>query len=118
TMKFEWHIEPIDIQAFKDIVTQQQYDPFVIDRVKRNVDGILPEINHNEMWKMHVMCLLTSQQRSGPDRPVSNLLSEEVFRLSLENCNGAKDTKSFITSTLTDFGGIRFAENIAKRATA
>jgi thermostable 8-oxoguanine DNA glycosylase len=117
-MKFEWHIEPSDIQAVKGIVAQQQHRTFVIDRVRRNVNGPLPQISHSEIWKTQVMCLLTSQQRSGPDRPVSNFLGEQAFRLSLQKCKDAKDIRSFVNSTLTDFGGIRFAEKISKRATA
>jgi len=117
-MKFEWHIEPSDIQAVKDIVAQQQHRSFVINRMKRNVDGVLPEIDPSRIWQAQMMCLLTSRQRSGPNSAVSNILGERPFRLSLQKCRDAQDVKSFVSSTLTDFGGIRFTENIAKRAAA
>jgi len=117
-MKFEWHIEQSDIQAVQNIVAQQQSRTFVVDRIKRNVNGSLPEISRSGIWQTQMMCLLTSQQRSGPNRPVSNLLCERPFRLSLQACRDAKDVKSFVNSTLTNFGGIRFTDNIAKRAAA
>jgi hypothetical protein len=117
-MKFDWHIEQGDIQAVQSIVAEQQNRTFVIDRMKRNVNGALPQISQGELWQTQMMCLLTSQQRSGPNRPVSNFLSEKPFRLSLQKCRDVKDVKSFVNSTLTNFGGIRFTDNIAKRAAA
>jgi len=117
-MKFEWRIEPSDIQAVKDIVARQQHHPFVVSRMERNVDGVLPEIDSSRIWQTQMMCLLTSRQRSGPNSVVSNILGERPFRLSLQKCRDAQDAKSFVSSTLADFGGIRFTENIAKRAAA
>jgi hypothetical protein len=115
-MKFEWHIEPSDIQAVKDIVARQQHRTFVINRMKRNVDGVLPEIDQSKIWQTQMMCLLTSRQRSGPNSAVSRILREKPFRLSLQACRAAQDVRSFVSSTLGDFRGIRFTGKIAKLA--
>jgi len=115
-MKFEWRIERSDVQAVKDIVARQQRRPFVINRMKRNVDGVLPEIDPSRIWQTQMMCLLTSRQRSGPNSAVSRILREKPFRLSLQACRAAQDVRSFVSPTLGDFRGIRFTGKIAKLA--
>jgi len=115
-MKFEWCIEPSDIQAVKDIVARQQHCQFVISRMKRNVDGVLSEIDPSRIWQAQMMCLLTSRQRSGPSSRVSRMLEEDPFRLSLQACRAAQDVGFFISSTLGDFRGIRFTGRIARLA--
>jgi thermostable 8-oxoguanine DNA glycosylase len=117
-MKFDWIIEESDIQAVKSIIEQQSDSQIVLERIERNINAPIPEINNSRLWQVQLMCLLTSQQRSGPNSPVSNLLSEEPFRLSIEKCKEQKNLMSFIQSTLKEYGGVRFSENIAKRATA
>jgi len=115
-MKFEWRIEPSDIQAVKDIVARQQHRQFVISRMRRNVEGALPEIDPSRIWQTQMMCLLTSQQRSGPNSVVSRIGREQPFRLSLQACRAAQDARSFVSLTLGDFRGIRFTGRIAKLA--
>jgi thermostable 8-oxoguanine DNA glycosylase len=115
-MKIEPIIEESDIQAVKSIIEQYSNSQIVLDRIERNVSGPIQEIDNNTLWQIQMMCLLTSQQRSGSNSPVSNLLSEEPFRLSLERCKEVKDVKLFIQTTLKEYGGIRFSETIAKRA--
>lgn len=117
-IKLEWHIEQRDIQVVQDIVASQKSRTIVIDRVRRNVDGSLPEISQSDIWQTQIMCLLTSQQRSGPNRPVSNFMKEKPFSLSLERCKNVTDLKEYINSTLTNFHGIRFSKIISKRVTA
>lgn len=117
-MEFKWYIEPSDIDAVKSIVVQQASCTLVIDRIKRNVDEVLPEINQEAIWLTHVMCLLTSQQRSGPNNPVSNFLSKKPFPLSLQKCKNAQCIKSFANSILSSFQGIRFTKKIPEQIAA
>lgn len=116
-MKLIWDIEPSDIDAVKRIVAQQANCTLVIDRCNRNVGGVLPEINQEAIWLTHLMCLLTSQQRSGPNDPVSIFLSKKPFSLPLQKCKDAPDVESFVNSILGNFKGIRFTKKkIPKQA--
>jgi hypothetical protein len=115
-MKFDWFIEPSDIRAVQNVVAEQDGRRLPVDRLERNVNGSVPEIGRSELWRAHLMCLLTSQQRSGPNRPVSDFLNQEPFPFSLRSCKNAKNLNSFVSSTLTAFGGIRFADTIGERA--
>ena len=58
-------------------------------------------------------CLLSSQQRSGQDAPVSRFILLKPFPLNYENCKTQDDLHGFSLNTLSDFGGIRFTNNIA-----
>jgi hypothetical protein len=117
-VKFEWHIEPNDVRLIQNIVAEHQHRSSVADRIERNIEGVLPEINRNKLWCTQMMCLLTSRQRSGPNSPVSTFLSQEPFSLSLQKCYEATDVEALVSSTLSDFGGIRFSTRIAERAAA
>jgi hypothetical protein len=46
-------------------------EPFVAKRVSNNVDPAHVNVSKREFWDGQLTALLTSQQRSGPDSPVS-----------------------------------------------
>lgn len=115
-MKFQWHIEQKDIQLVQKIVAEQRNRDFFIRRLERNVTGPLPQLGRNEIWRQQMMCLLTSQQRSGPGSPICSFLTSKPFRLQLKRCQEAKDVKRFVNSALLRFGGVRFTEKVASHA--
>ena len=117
-MWFELHIEENDIETVRNIVNLQINHEIVIERINRNVNGNLPETSQSEIWRAQMMCLLTSQQRSGYNQPVARILDESPFRLSYENCLGENNVESFINLTLMNSSGIRFRNKIAKCAAA
>jgi hypothetical protein len=117
-MKLEWRIEPSDIQLIQRVVAQQRHSRVVADRIERNVEDAPLKIDRDKLWQTQVMCLLTSRQRSGPNSPVSSLLNQKPFPLSLRKCQEAKDVKAFVSLTLRDFGGIQFYRKIGERAAA
>src|SRR5688572_1836046 len=49
---------------------------FVANRYWKNVDGPLPEVTDDTLWFVLIMCMLTTQQRSGTDSPINRLLDE------------------------------------------
>jgi thermostable 8-oxoguanine DNA glycosylase len=61
-----------------------------------------------------VASLLTTQQRSGPDSPISNLLKIDPFPLEVATCDGRKDLTEYARSVLSEHGGIRFTERLPK----
>jgi len=115
-MRLTWQFDLRDIQAVQDIVKQQKDRVILRSRISRNVSGPMPETNRETIWQALLMCLLTSQQRSGPDSPVSRFLLQKPFPISHEECNRRSDPKDLIQTKLGKFGGIRFAPTIADRA--
>ena len=65
-MNYLWVIEENDIERVKELINLHQ-NPFVSNRVATNIEGINLAVNKNSILKAMIMCLLTSQQSSGPD---------------------------------------------------
>lgn len=115
-MKIKWQIDQSDTLAIQTIVAEYKSSDFVIERLSQNVNGSLPVFSQSKIWHTQMMCLLTSQQSSGPNSQVSKLLNGEPFQLSLDRCKNSNNTKTFINGVLKAFGGIRFIDNIPNRA--
>jgi hypothetical protein len=60
-----------------------------------------------------VFCLLTTQQRSGPESAIARFIRTQPFPLNYERCLQQDDVQSWVYQTLTDFGGIRRTNKIA-----
>ncbi len=84
------------------------------DRKKRNLEGNSFKIIKENVWRVLVGCLLTTQQRSGPESNVGRLLQTNPFLLSYDVCLNQQDVESFSLKALSDFGGIRRTNSIAK----
>ncbi len=113
-MQIKWEINCDDIRKIKDFVEKQKNNPFVQDRVKRNLEGNSFKITKENVWRVLVGCLLTTQQRSGPESNVGRLLQTNPFLLSYDVCLNQQDIESFSLRALSDFGGIRRTNSIAK----
>ena len=116
-MRFTWEIEEADIRRVRAFLTAYADDPFVQARTERNLseDKTLP--TRIEVWWAFVACRVTSQQRSGPNSPVSRLLSKDPFPLKLEQLAAQTDREPFIEGVIRGHGGIRFASAIANDLT-
>ncbi|MGZ6564443.1 MAG: hypothetical protein ACXVH1_33680 [Solirubrobacteraceae bacterium] len=62
------------------------------------------------------MGLLTTQQRSGPNSPISRFLDLKPFPLTLMQVRAASDAEAFVKNALSRHGGIRMTPTIATRA--
>lgn len=62
-------------------------------------------------------CLMTTQQRSGPDSAVARFIRARPFPLSLSACTKF-GVEALVRRNLSEFGGIRRAPTIAKQASA
>jgi hypothetical protein len=65
-----------------------------------------------------VGCLLTTQQRSGPNTPVSRFMLRRPFPLSYEVCQKPKDLALFSRGVLRDFGAPRMSTKISTEIAA
>lgn len=113
-MKFIWQIENTDIQRIKDFYKKQENNPFVLRRIERNVGKNIQDFSKKLFWNAMISCLLTTQQRSGPNSTVTKFICSDPFLLDYSRCKAADNLQKFIEETITDFGGLRRGKNIGK----
>ena len=70
-MKINWTIEQEDIQKVNELIENNKDKVFYKNRLEKNVNrkGIISE--KERIWKSIVVCLLTSQQNSSAESPIS-----------------------------------------------
>ena len=115
-MRIKWHIEPTDVSAVKALYDRMHSNFVVQERIERNLKGNRSRrFSRADFWHAHVACLLTTQQRSGPDSPVNNLVTSKPFPLHLRKCREQGVHKIF-QKVLSDHGGIRRGKTITEQA--
>jgi hypothetical protein len=116
-MEITWSVRSSDIRAVRELIRSTRTSTFVRERVRRNVSGDGHRFSREAFWRVMIGCLITTQQRSGPDSAVARFLQSKPFPLSLAVC-GHSSVQGAVQQRLTDFGGIRRAPTIAKEAAA
>jgi len=109
-----WEIVDSDIQKIKTFYTNQKNKSFVKNRIERNIGGNRPAFTESIFWKSMISCLLTTQQRSGPDSAVTKFISTSPFPLTLSACKKTKNVSELVKSTIQQFGSIRRGEMIGQ----
>lgn len=115
-MHLSYHFAPHEIETVRRIVADKLASGrrAVLHRRHHNVEGPVPVINDDVLWNTHMMCLLTTQQKSGPGSAINRLLDRDPFPLSLAACRAELRTESDVVRVLTSTGGIRRTNRIAK----
>ncbi len=113
-MKFQWIITDEDIKLLKEFVSKHKGNNFVKNRIKRNLSDNPPSFSKEEFWKRMIACLLTTQQRSGPNSKISKFLIIDQFPLNYDLCKKSKDLQKDVFNILTKFGGIRRTNKISQ----
>jgi hypothetical protein len=113
-MKFIWQIEDNDIQRVKDFYNKHKNNHFVLRCIKRNVEKNIPDFSKEIFWNAMISCLLTTQQRSGPNSSVTKFIRLNPFPLDYSRCKTKDNLQKFTEKTITDFGGLRRDKNIGK----
>ena len=116
-MKINWEIFDSDVLKVKSFLKIHKNNNFVKERINRNVKTI-PKVPKSDFWEAMVACLLTTQQRSGPDSAVTRFISINPFPLSHNLCSSQPRLESYVKITITNFGGIRRANKIADEVSA
>jgi thermostable 8-oxoguanine DNA glycosylase len=112
-MKIKWKIVQSDIRSIHDIVNTFRDHPMMSRRIERNLSDSKPAVSRERFWKALASALLTTQQKSGPNSPVSRLINFRPFPLNYRSCVEAKSLGQLISKTLSEFGGIRRYETIS-----
>jgi len=106
-MKLLWQIEDGDIQKVKSFYDAQKNNAFVFNRIERNLKKVLPPFSKDLFWEAMISCLLTTQQRSGPDGSVTKFISTKPFPLNYAKCQAASDLPKMVEESITALGGLR-----------
>ena len=117
-MKIIWQIDPEDIAKVKAFYDKHSENAFVQSRIAINLADDKPAITREVFWDRMVGCLLTTQQRSGPDSPVSRFILTNPSPLSYALCIEQHDLAEFSRATISGFGGLRRSTTIGKELAA
>ncbi|MFA6099391.1 MAG: hypothetical protein WC750_00755 [Patescibacteria group bacterium] len=113
-MKLIWQIEEDDIQKVKSFYEANKNKAFVLNRIERNIKKDNPQFSKDIFWEAMISCLLTTQQRSGPNSAITKFTYAKPFQLNYSACKISDNPKEFAESILTNFGGIRRAKTIGE----
>ena len=116
-MRIQWQIDADDISKVRDFFELNKDDAFVRQRIARNLSAEKSAIPKAIFWERMTGCLLTTQQRSGPNSPISRFMTRP-FALDYEICRNQNDLAEFTRTTLSSFGGIRRSTTIGAQLTA
>lgn len=103
---------PTQIDAVKQIVKSNR--AAVRTRHAQNVTNPPRNFCKNEFWRSMVICLCTSQQKSGPKSPVWGFVQKNSFPLKLSECEAQKDLRKFAEEAIRR-AGLRFSSRIAQQ---
>ena len=111
-MKINWNISQTDIEMVKKVIANNK-NPFLQARQLRNVEKQNVIIDKDKIIREMIMCLLTSQQRSGPNSSVGQFLKLDPFPITAEKLTTTDNVEDFIKATLQQHGLNRFVNNIS-----
>lgn len=112
-MQIQLIVDRADIDKISEIIRIQEKNQWFIETFDVNVKNLSIDSSKDDFWKTIVGCLLSTQQNSSPNAPISKFLDQEPFSLCLEECK-RNDLQYYAVKVLSDFGGIRYYNNIAK----
>ena len=115
-MNIKWTVTEKDARRVRAFVQTHQNNNFVQQRIKRNLSKEKTTPRLPIVWKVLIGCLLTTQQRSGPESNVSLFLLEKPFLLNYARVKRRRDAQMYCQKVLTDWGGIRRTKTIALQA--
>jgi hypothetical protein len=107
-----WKLDQQEITRLQAFVSERQNDAFVRSRIRKNIEAPPTSVSVDEFWYELVGCLLSSQQRSGANSPISRFLRTEPFPLSYTFFREQAKPATAGRQVLTEFGGIRFTNRI------
>lgn len=113
-MKLLWQIEDHDIEKTKQFYEGHKTNVFVQNRFQRNIEKRLPPFTKDIFWEAMISCLITTQQRSGPESSVTRFICTKPFPLGFQKCKETGNLRNTVTSVITNFGGLRRGNTIGE----
>jgi thermostable 8-oxoguanine DNA glycosylase len=115
-MRYKWEFDHGDVEAVRQLVEKWKDSGLVAERRRRNCCAQANPVPRDWFWNAMLMCLLTSQQRSGPKSAVVRFLEQSPFPLTAVACDGVEDVQQFVANALSGFSGIRNYNRIGEYA--
>jgi len=112
-MEITWNITQNDIQRIIEFVKSND-NHFVQTRISRNVKRKNITIDKDSIIRHLIGCLLTTQQRSGPNSKVARFLQKEPLPFTYKTLSDQNDIESFIKDTLRNNDLKRYINRIAE----
>lgn len=113
-MQLTYSIASAEVARVQGFFATWKDTPMVAARARRNVQGDRPPLSEERVWYALVTCQLTTQQRSGPDAPISKLMRLRPFPLALSEARSQPDIVKWAVAVLQGHGGIRRYNQIAE----
>jgi len=112
-MKLNWEINRTDISRLQSFFEASKDFPMVKERRLKNIERKGLDISKENFWVSSIMCLMTTQQRSSADSPISKFNRQSPHPFSLEICSAKSNLDKYVEQSLKKFGGIRRINKIA-----
>ncbi|MEX2437329.1 MAG: hypothetical protein WD509_01990 [Candidatus Paceibacterota bacterium] len=112
-MKIIWSISENDVRKVKEVINDNQ-NAFLKIRKDRNVDRNNLLINEDSVIRTLLMCLLTSQQRSGPNSLVGQFLRRSLFPVTYQSIQQTENVDTFVKKVLIDNDLTRYINRISR----
>ena len=112
-----WQVDSDDIAKVKAFYDNHCDNPLVQNRIRTNLADDKPAITRKVFWCRMAICLLTTQQRSGPNSQVSRFIATNPPLLSYQICDEQDDLAEFARSAVSR-GGLRRSTIIGKELAA
>ena len=103
-MKTHFFIEESDIQAVQSLVEKMKDHPFVQSRIARNIQGEVSQASQSLMWQTLIMCLLSTQNKSGKGSRLDIFSNQIPFALALSTCRDDANPDFLIPNVLSNLG--------------
>lgn len=117
-MELKWEFAEQDFEKIRKLIEKNNDKTFFKNRLAKNIEKKVIISERDKIWKCIIICLLTSQQNSSAESPISRYSRQKPFPLELENCkSNSENLDNYISSSLKLFGGIRFYDRIANLLT-
>lgn len=111
-MNINWNISQADIDKAKKVIADNE-NAFLHARQLRNVEKQNIVIDRDTVVKTMIMCLLTSQQRSGPNSTVGQFLRLDPFPVTMERLTETNNVEEFVKDILKENGLTRYVNRIS-----
>lgn len=110
-MKLILEISAKEISFLKEFISKQD-DSFMEYRRIKNVERTNILLDIDTIIRGITMCLLTTQQRSGPDTPISNFLNLRPFPFTKSSISKTDHPQKFVAEVLASYNLTRFSQKI------
>jgi len=107
-----WEVEEGTLSRWRDFVEGNSKNQVVLDRHQRNVKRKGIDLSKSNLWHVLVGCQATTQQRSGPDKPVSRFLRSGSVALNYSACKQSASLHKLLEKEFTK-AGLRFSPKMA-----